>query len=116
MKNDKGLGSRQRATRKRKCAAIDQTRWKVRTLEELPAAVVYLEIMEKESEHDPDEQKGQLVGTAARKGREMLLWAAGEDNTFGQLILKFVGSVKNDDTRTMPPNPAAQPNSTTKES
>ncbi len=101
MKNTKSLGSKQRAIHKRKCAARNP-HWKVRTLEELAAAVVYLEIMEKESKSDPDERNGELVGTAARKGREMLLWAAGADNHFGQLISRFVESVQADERTTLP--------------
>jgi hypothetical protein len=59
-----------------------------RTVQELAAAVAYLGLMEEHSKHD--KQKGKLVGKVAAKGREMLLWAAGEDNAFGVAITPFL--------------------------
>jgi hypothetical protein len=60
---------------------------KIRTLDELAAAIVYLEIMERHSAKDPDQENGRLVGKVAAKGQQMIRWAAGE-NKFPRRALR----------------------------
>lgn len=79
-----------------------------RTLSELAAAIAYLEIMHEQSKDDPDEEKGKLVGKVASKGMDILLWAAGEDNRFGDLVARFIAQC---DSTALPEssNPQRQP-------
>lgn len=121
-KKDEGLGSKQDAARKRKCAGIGRAvlesgvTWSApRTMDELAAAVAYLGATEKGSDTDPNRLRGERIGLVARKGAEMLLWAAGQDNQFGRMVARAVAKVTSDE-RTTHLNPADKPDSNTKDS
>lgn len=81
-------GSHLKATKNRRRKHFKKSPLHFRSAEEYATAIAYLELIEEQAERYADPQLGKLVGKVAAKGRLMLLWAIGEENSFGDLIKK----------------------------